>query len=253
MLNGTDDTSLDDLSEIAKITLREEPYSYNLIYSISLLIVFVASLVGNILTCIVIYYDKTMHTATNYYLFNLAISDILATLPILFNVYQLLIIQSEIVQFKSGMYVCKFFFCIHHLFVTLLWNNGILVLTVLSIERYIAICYPMMLKGTPKWKRVGKIIFVMWTIAILETLPQFWTLEFTETDTALMCFFLPTPLSRIITGVLAIVTFVVPLGIIIFVYTMIAFKVNNNQKSNLRDTIYKNGFKRKNVNKLIGK
>ncbi|XP_075974555.1 neuromedin-U receptor 1-like isoform X2 [Anticarsia gemmatalis] len=251
MINETDYTMLEDWSGFVKMALRDEPYSAKIIFSVSLLIVFVASLVGNILTCIVIYHDKTMHTATNYYLFNLAISDLLVTVPILLIVYQLLIQESDIVEFKHGVFSCKFFLCIHFIFVTLLWNNGILVMTVLSIERYIAICYPMMLKGTPVWRRVGKIIVTIWTIAIIETLPQLWTLEVIDTDKSLMCFSLPTPTARIITGSVAVVTFIVPLGIMMFVYTMIAFKVNDNPKYDLKNTVYNNGFRRKNVNKLI--
>lgn len=67
MTNGT--TSLkhevgdrDSLSIILPIT-------------ICYLIIFIAGVLGNVITCIVIAKNKTMHTATNYYLFNLAVSD----------------------------------------------------------------------------------------------------------------------------------------------------------------------------------
>lgn len=40
-------------------------------------IIFVTGVVGNISTCVVIARNKSMHTATNYYLFSLAISDLL--------------------------------------------------------------------------------------------------------------------------------------------------------------------------------
>lgn len=39
--------------------------------------IFVTGVFGNIMTCIVIKKKPTMQTATNYYLFNLAISDLL--------------------------------------------------------------------------------------------------------------------------------------------------------------------------------
>lgn len=38
-------------------------------------LIFVTGVIGNIITCIVISRNKSMHTATNYYLFSLAISD----------------------------------------------------------------------------------------------------------------------------------------------------------------------------------
>lgn len=38
-------------------------------------VIFVTGFIGNISTCIVISRNKSMHTATNYYLFSLAVSD----------------------------------------------------------------------------------------------------------------------------------------------------------------------------------
>lgn len=40
-------------------------------------LIFITGVLGNVITCVVIYKNKTMHTATNYYLFNLAVSDFL--------------------------------------------------------------------------------------------------------------------------------------------------------------------------------
>ena len=39
--------------------------------------IFITGLIGNFCTCIVIWKNTYMHTVTNYYLFNLAISDVL--------------------------------------------------------------------------------------------------------------------------------------------------------------------------------
>ena len=40
-------------------------------------IIFITGIVGNVCTCIVIARNKYMQTATNYYLFNLAVADLL--------------------------------------------------------------------------------------------------------------------------------------------------------------------------------
>lgn len=40
-------------------------------------IIFLTGVVGNLSTCIVIWRNTYMHTVTNYYLFNLAVSDVL--------------------------------------------------------------------------------------------------------------------------------------------------------------------------------
>lgn len=39
--------------------------------------IFVTGIIGNIITCVVISKNKSMHTSVNYYLFSLAISDLL--------------------------------------------------------------------------------------------------------------------------------------------------------------------------------
>ena len=42
--------------------------------------IFISGILGNTFTCIVIVKNRYMHTATNYYLFSLAVSDILILL-----------------------------------------------------------------------------------------------------------------------------------------------------------------------------
>lgn len=54
-----------------------DPLSIILPISICYFIIFVTGILGNVITCVVIAKNKTMHTATNYYLFNLAVSDFL--------------------------------------------------------------------------------------------------------------------------------------------------------------------------------
>lgn len=43
-------------------------------------LIFIAGVLGNLITCIVISRNKFMHTATNFYLFNLAVSDLILLL-----------------------------------------------------------------------------------------------------------------------------------------------------------------------------
>ena len=40
-------------------------------------IIFLTGVIGNVIVCVVIVRHSTMHTATNYYLFSLAVSDLL--------------------------------------------------------------------------------------------------------------------------------------------------------------------------------
>lgn len=228
---------------LAKVIYTEKSWLQILLASI-LLIIFVVGLVGNLLTCIVIYSDRTMHTATNFYLFNMAVSDIIVSFGIFLEIY-LFVVDSYV----FGNYACK----IHFFFVIVLWNNSILVMTALAIERYIAIWHPLILKSASAWKRVMKVISLIWIIAICETAPEMLTVELIRTPTFGVCYTVPSPLARIINGILAIVTFIIPLGIMLFVYTMIAFKVSLNEKSNAEKKIFNHKDNRKKINKLVGK
>lgn len=69
-------------SELINATVKNEggyrdSLSIILPISICYLIIFITGVLGNVITCFVIAKNKTMHTATNYYLFNLAVSDFL--------------------------------------------------------------------------------------------------------------------------------------------------------------------------------
>lgn len=68
--------------DILNATVKNEggfrdPLTIILPISFFYLIIFVTGILGNVITCVVIANNKTMHTATNYYLFNLAVSDFL--------------------------------------------------------------------------------------------------------------------------------------------------------------------------------
>jgi len=53
----------------------------NVVESVALVtvycVIFLTGVAGNVCTCVVIVRNKRMHTATNYYLFSLAVSDLL--------------------------------------------------------------------------------------------------------------------------------------------------------------------------------
>lgn len=56
---------------------RRDPLAIVIPITIIYILTFFSGVIGNVSTCIVIARNKSMHTATNYYLFSLAISDLL--------------------------------------------------------------------------------------------------------------------------------------------------------------------------------
>lgn len=55
----------------------EESPTLLIFLTICYALIFVAGVLGNLITCIVISRNNFMHTATNFYLFNLAVSDLI--------------------------------------------------------------------------------------------------------------------------------------------------------------------------------
>lgn len=67
------------LDEYLTGKLGPQRLNFDILVPITLVygIIFVSGLIGNVCTCLVITGNKHMHTATNYYLFNLAVADLL--------------------------------------------------------------------------------------------------------------------------------------------------------------------------------
>lgn len=55
---------------------QQQPLSMAIPLTVVNVLIFVSGLLGNTAVCIVIIKHRSLHTATNYYLFNLAISDL---------------------------------------------------------------------------------------------------------------------------------------------------------------------------------
>jgi hypothetical protein len=98
-------------------------------------VILLTGLVGNVSTCVVIARNKHMHTATNYYLFSLAVSDLLllvSGLP-----------QEMYYNWSRYPYVFGEAFCVLQGFAAETSANAtVLTITAFTVERYVAICHP---------------------------------------------------------------------------------------------------------------
>ncbi|GFY45128.1 pyrokinin-1 receptor [Trichonephila inaurata madagascariensis] len=131
-----------------------------LVYSLILM----TGVIGNICTCIVIARNRYMHTATNYYLFSLAISDLLLLiLGLPQELYQL---------WYRYPYIFGEPFCIlRGLTSEMSTNASILTITAFTVERYVAICHPFRAQTMSHLPRAVKTILCIWLIAALCALP----------------------------------------------------------------------------------
>lgn len=127
-------------------------------------VIFVTGIIGNICTCIVIARNKYMQTATNYYLFNLAVTDLLM---LVFGV------PFETYSFWSAYpWVFGGAFCIvRGLASETATYASILTITAFTVERYVAICHPMRAQTMSSLSRAFKVIVSVWILASLSAIP----------------------------------------------------------------------------------
>lgn len=185
--------------------------------------IFVTGTVGNISTCIVIARNKSMHTATNYYLFSLAISDLLLLI---------LGIPPEIylVWYKYP-YVFGEAFCVARgLAAETSTNASILTITAFTAERYVAICHPFLSQTMSKLSRAIKLILLIWLIALMCAIPQalqFGIVPYGYQPGEVMCQFKKVIVEHSF-ELSTFVFFVIPMVLILVLYVLIGMKLKKS-------------------------
>lgn len=128
------------------------------------LLLFLVGVAGNTMTILIIQRFKDMKTTTNLYLSSMAVSDLLLFFSLPFDLYRLW----KYVPWVFGPLVCRLY---HYI------NEGctyatILHITALSMERYLAICYPLRTKAVVTKRRVKLVILALWAFALLSASPM---------------------------------------------------------------------------------
>ncbi|XP_040273615.1 olfactory receptor 1468-like [Bufo bufo] len=106
----------------------------NIIFLLFLL-VFGATIYGNLLIIFLVSTSKNLHTPMYFFISQLSISDVLLTTNIVPNLLHILLNNGETIIF-IGCITQFYFFCVSELFECFL-------LTVMSYDRYVAICNPL--------------------------------------------------------------------------------------------------------------
>ncbi|XP_049821529.1 pyrokinin-1 receptor-like isoform X2 [Aethina tumida] len=185
-------------------------------------IIFVTGTIGNISTCVVISRNKSMHTATNYYLFSLAISDLLLLLTGL---------PQEIYLIWSRYpYIFGSTFCfLRGLFAETSTNATVLTITAFTVERYLAICHPFLSHTMSKLSRAVKFILVIWLLAISLAIPQ--ALQFgivKGADDCEMCMIVNQLFNHLF-EVSTFLFFVAPMSLITVLYILIGARLKSSR------------------------
>lgn len=162
-LSSAFDSNVDNLTLI--YGPRRDPLYVVIPITVIYLVIFVTGVIGNISTCIVISRNRSMHTATNYYLFSLAISDFLLLLSgVPLEVYSI---------WYKYPYVFGEIFCVARGIVAETSANAtVLTITSFTVERYLAICHPFLQYSMSKLSRATRLILIVWLISIGLAIPQ---------------------------------------------------------------------------------
>lgn len=128
------------------------------------LLILAAGFFGNASVCIIIIQNQSMHTNTNFYLFNLAVADLL---------YMLFGLPFEIHMFwfqypwPFGESFCKF-----RSFATEACSYAsVLTIVAFTVERYIAICHPLYAYVLDDFRRVIYVIASIWCVSLASASP----------------------------------------------------------------------------------
>ncbi|XP_069755265.1 growth hormone secretagogue receptor type 1-like [Narcine bancroftii] len=112
---------------------------------------------GNLMTILIVLKFKDMRTTTNFYLSSMALSDLFIFICMPLDLYRIWKERPWI----FGDLLCKLFQFVSESCT----YSTILSITVLSMERYVAICFPLKAKMVITKGKVKVVIFFLWSLA----------------------------------------------------------------------------------------
>ncbi|XP_022079611.1 cholecystokinin receptor type A-like [Acanthaster planci] len=209
-------------------------------------IVFVLTVVGNILVIVTLVQDRRMRTVTNMFLLSLSTSDLI------FGIFCMpfTVVGNVLGRFVFGEVICKMLPYIQGTSVTVsVWT-----MVVISLERYHAICHPLSSRIWQTKAHAYKAIAGVWLVAVLLNLPAliFTTLKSINSETAYKCYehWPEGPYVQIYRLCLFVILMVVPLFLMAISYGLIIVELQKGmklEKSTADNEKGENGIRMKNL------
>lgn len=222
----------------------------------------ISGVIGNISTCIVIVRNSYMHTATNCYLFSLAMSDLLLLVTGIPDEIHMLWVPQP--PYTLGEVICVF----RGFTAETSTYASVLTIVFFTVERYLAICHPLKAQTMSGLPRTVKCATVVWLVAAASALPVslqfgliYQTDEYGEILPQSSLCTLKNPI-RYTFLISAFVFFFFPLLLIVVLYLKIGLKLSKpvtirRSKQDCSNTIDRNANKhsnsRKGIIKMLGK
>ncbi|XP_055616114.1 pyrokinin-1 receptor-like [Toxorhynchites rutilus septentrionalis] len=212
------------------LAAKADPICIILPITIFYCFIFVTGIVGNLAICIVIAKNRAMHTATNYYLFNLAVSDFLLLLfgmplevygtwyPYAYPFNQLACIMTGLLSETAT-------------------NATVLTITSFTVERYIAICHPFRSHTMSTLSRAVKFVIAIWLVAFGLATPPALQFGVVENGPSRLCTIKNRHFAYAF-EVSSFLFFVGPMTVIAALYVLIGIKL---RKSKLLQVVKRQG------------
>ncbi|XP_034771317.2 growth hormone secretagogue receptor type 1-like [Acipenser ruthenus] len=143
------------------------PFSLPLLVAVTTAcaLLFAVGLVGNLLTMLVVFLFRELRSTTYLYLSSMALSDLCIFLLMPVDLYKLWKYQPWLL----GDAVCK----LSQFMSEGCTYSSILHITTLSMERYLAVCFPLRAKVLVTRGKVKLLIGLLWALALLSAGPVF--------------------------------------------------------------------------------
>ena len=194
-------------------------------FSIFYIAIFVIGIFGNVLVCYVVCRNKAMHTVTNFFITNLALSDILlCCLAIPFTP-----LYTFIGRWIFGKAMCHLLTCSQGISVYI----STLTLTSIAMDRFVVIIYPF--RHRMKLSTCICLITAIWICSLVLTLPygMYMSLNTDKQSNVSFCEEnWPSENTRKIYGTITVcLQFILPFLIIAICYILVSIKLNDRAKA----------------------
>ncbi|XP_045160128.1 allatostatin-A receptor-like [Mercenaria mercenaria] len=178
-------------------------------------------IVGNLLVIFSIIKVKRMRSITNLFLLSLASADLLLVCVCV----PAKAIASYSYTWRLGFFMCKFVYYIQ----TVSMIGSALTLTVMSIERFIAIRHPLKARSLCTKRHARIVIISTWITSFATAVPTIFAIEYREIigryQTAVWChkYWLEKPMfGKVFELYMLVLILVIPFAVMIITYTWIA-------------------------------
>ncbi|XP_037542018.1 trace amine-associated receptor 1-like [Nematolebias whitei] len=211
-----------EINNVSKTLTRTSTTVCVLLYII-LGLLSVVTVCGNLLVIISIIYFKQLHTMSNYLIISLGVADLLVGIV----VFPL----SMSFSLSSCLYYRNVFCKIRDSFDVILSTTSIFNLCCISVDRYYAVCKPLIYRTKINVHVVGIMILMSWSLSILVAI-GFVIADLNQEKCKENCFY-DVVIEKILPPVFS---FYLPVIIILYIYLRIFF-IAQKQARSIQNTI----------------